>query len=188
MAAAENKRARVYEHIRRHLVALDNPEDTVLELGCGGKQYEACFSGRHFGMDITVGNYPGVGPDVLGDAQVLPFRDNSVDLIFVVAALCLMPSIDSVLRDCHRILRPGGKMVVFDYNYWVTGRIGGPNRFTSFRLFKLLKSAGFYTRIHWDCVPCRGPSCLHFLYRCIWFRWMVYLVSNWVVVSGCKAT
>jgi len=42
------------------------------------------------------------------DAAALPFRDGSVDLIFSSLMLQWCPDPDAVLRECRRVLKPGG--------------------------------------------------------------------------------
>jgi malonyl-CoA O-methyltransferase len=42
------------------------------------------------------------------DAAALPFRDGSVDLVFSSLMLQWCPDPDAVLRECRRVLKPGG--------------------------------------------------------------------------------
>lgn len=59
---------------------------------------------RHSGM-----------PSVQGDALNLPFSDRSFDLIVAAAFLHHVPGRESqVLRECMRILAPGGRMIGYD--------------------------------------------------------------------------
>ncbi len=59
---------------------------------------------RHSGM-----------PSVQGDAMRLPFRDGSFDLIVSAAFLHHVPGRENeVLRECVRILAPGGRLVGYD--------------------------------------------------------------------------
>jgi ubiquinone/menaquinone biosynthesis C-methylase UbiE len=55
-------------------------------------------------------------PLVLADARRLPFRDACFDCILTTYTLEVLPqdAIGSVLSDCHRVLRPGGRIVVLN--------------------------------------------------------------------------
>lgn len=44
------------------------------------------------------------------DAEVLPFADNSFDLVFGHAILHHIPDLDQAFREFHRVLKPGGKI------------------------------------------------------------------------------
>lgn len=46
--------------------------------------------------------------DVVGDARKLPFRDRSIDRISADSVLEHVPHPHEVLRECFRVLRPGG--------------------------------------------------------------------------------
>jgi SAM-dependent methyltransferase len=51
-------------------------------------------------------------PAVVGDAHALPVRGGTVDLVLSVQVLehCRNPA--EVVRECHRVLRPGGRLVL----------------------------------------------------------------------------
>lgn len=54
-------------------------------------------------------------PSVQGDALNLPFADRSFDLIVAAAFLHHVPGRESqVLRECMRILAPGGRIIGYD--------------------------------------------------------------------------
>jgi len=50
-----------------------------------------------------------------GDAQRLPFSDNSFDIITVGYGLRNLASWETGLREMHRVARPGGRLLVLDF-------------------------------------------------------------------------
>lgn len=46
------------------------------------------------------------------DALHLPFRERSFDRVIAMGLLDYVPSVPDVLRECVRVLRPGGRIVV----------------------------------------------------------------------------
>ncbi len=96
----------------------------ILDIGCGrgfllqrvGRQSEP--DSRLSGLDISPKlcelarkNNPGA-VIVCGDAENLPFGDNSFDVIFMTEALEHMLDYDKALSEVHRTLRPGGMFIV----------------------------------------------------------------------------
>lgn len=53
---------------------------------------------------------------VVGDAEVLPFVDESVDVITIGFGLRNMTDKEAALRECHRVLAPGGRLVVLEFS------------------------------------------------------------------------
>lgn len=59
------------------------------------------------------------------DARALPFADATFDGAFLVTVLGEVPDQDVALRELHRVLRPGGRLVVgelFGDPHWVSPR------------------------------------------------------------------
>jgi ubiquinone/menaquinone biosynthesis C-methylase UbiE len=52
----------------------------------------------------------------LGDAQDLPFPDASFDGVYCAGPLKQVADKARALRECHRVLRPGGKLLAMDVN------------------------------------------------------------------------
>jgi SAM-dependent methyltransferase len=56
-------------------------------------------------------------PSVQADALNLPFRDNCFDLVMAAAFFHHLPGLEpTLLRECNRVLRPGGRLVGYDPN------------------------------------------------------------------------
>ncbi len=61
---------------------------------------------------------------IRGDATALPYEDDSMDAVVLVAVLGEIPDAEAALGEIARVLRPGGRLVV--------GEIFGDPHFTTF--------------------------------------------------------
>jgi ubiquinone/menaquinone biosynthesis C-methylase UbiE len=52
---------------------------------------------------------------VTADAHALPFQDGSVDAVLSTLVLCSVGGLDRVLREVHRILKPGGRFIFIEH-------------------------------------------------------------------------
>lgn len=52
---------------------------------------------------------------VEGDAQDLPFADGDFDTVLCALALCTIPDQRRALAEMHRVLRPGGLLLLVDH-------------------------------------------------------------------------
>ncbi|WP_297436956.1 class I SAM-dependent methyltransferase [Thermococcus sp.] len=108
----------------------------ALDLGCGTGNYTLELKRRGFdvtGLDasegmLKVARAKGL-PCIEGDAYSLPFADGSFDLVLSVTMFEFIREPERVLAEVHRILRPGGEVV-----------IGTMNGRSLWFLFKRLKS------------------------------------------------
>ncbi|CQH56128.1 probable S-adenosylmethionine-dependent methyltransferase [Halobacterium hubeiense] len=110
------------------LAAAERPVERVLDVGGGtGRAARALARDTEEvpGRDVTVvdasarmlAEARGAGLSaVRGDAAELPFRDDSVDAVVVVDALHHFPDRDGALAEAKRVLRPGGVLVVRDFD------------------------------------------------------------------------
>lgn len=62
---------------------------------------------RHYGERIPVRQF---------DAQAMPFPDGSKDVILIFEAIYYLADIGRFIRECRRVLRPGGQVVVVTCN------------------------------------------------------------------------
>ena len=53
---------------------------------------------------------------VQADAQFLPFEDNSIDCITIAFGLRNVTDKDKALRSMHRVLKPGGRVLVLEFS------------------------------------------------------------------------
>jgi ubiquinone/menaquinone biosynthesis C-methylase UbiE len=100
------------------------PTDTVLELGCGSGLFTRALAARcaHLiAADIEPQYVAETKAKTLGvtnleflraDASILPLPASSVDVIVLISTLPEVPDPVRALRECSRVLKPGGRIVV----------------------------------------------------------------------------
>lgn len=49
---------------------------------------------------------------VKGVAEAMPFPDDSFDYALIVTTICFVDSPDEMIAEAHRVLRPGGRLVI----------------------------------------------------------------------------
>ena len=115
-----------YLHLRELVARLDevfrtlpHPVADLLDVWCGSRPYDDLFprGARRVGLDVP-GNPYGVA-DVVSD-ELLPFPDDSFDLVACIEAFQYMPDPTQAAAEFARVLRPGGTAVVtlvFGYEY-----------------------------------------------------------------------
>jgi SAM-dependent methyltransferase len=106
----------------------------VLDIGCGGGTTGAtlAYCGAHYiGLDHSpaaaaygLRHLKGVGGDgftVQGNAEALPIRDNSVDVVYSNGVLHHTPNFGIALDEAYRVLKPNGRAIIALYaTYSVT--------------------------------------------------------------------
>jgi len=117
------------KRIARLLLAL-SPGDGVLDVGCGTGNFTRAFAptvgpdGLVVGLDVSetmltraVRDTAAAGAEqvayVRGDAQDLPFVDQSFDAVCCFAALNLFADPYAALDSFTRVLTPGGRLAIF---------------------------------------------------------------------------
>lgn len=96
------------------------PVERVVDVGGGtGRGARAIDAPERLVVDAAPGMLrrvpAGIGA-VAGDATRLPLADDSVDAAIVVDALHHMPDHAAVLAELRRVLRPGGVLVVSEFD------------------------------------------------------------------------
>ncbi|HEV2354277.1 MAG TPA: class I SAM-dependent methyltransferase, partial [Puia sp.] len=100
---------------------------TIVDVGCGTGRHWASLAGqlpaRLVGYDVSRGmldrlrfKFPAAEVHLLSGAT-LPGRDDaSCDLVLSTLTLAHLPDLPAALAEWHRVLRPGGHMLITDYH------------------------------------------------------------------------
>lgn len=120
----------------------------VLDFGCGSKPYENLFSrATHYvGVDFLSSGHDHQSSkvDVFWDGEHLPFSDSSFDSCVSTEVLEHVADTDLALRELHRVLVPGGNLLVSTPFFFREHEV--PHdfyRFTSYGLKAVLERNGF---------------------------------------------
>lgn len=108
---------RLKAEVDKYMASIDLKGATILELGCGISEHAHRFNitNTMIVTDITKSlvekNEP---PSVraLVDAQVLPFKDKTIDFIIYVGILHHLPDQVKSLREAARISKPNGRIFI----------------------------------------------------------------------------
>jgi ubiquinone/menaquinone biosynthesis C-methylase UbiE len=113
-----------YADVRRELVG--DLEGRVLDLGCGtGLMFE--YFGPHARVEaiepeedfLALAKAKAEGNGRVrtsrGSGMELAFPDESFDAVVLGLVLCSVPSVERVLAEAHRVLRPGGELRALEH-------------------------------------------------------------------------
>lgn len=84
----------------------------LLDVGCKSNRLARDYR-RAGGQAVGVDVYPWPGADlIVDDSAALPLPTASFDTVSFVASLNHIPRREATLREAHRLLRPGGRLVL----------------------------------------------------------------------------
>jgi ubiquinone/menaquinone biosynthesis C-methylase UbiE len=179
-ASAENHaliRATYYAQLWKDM-SKNNNREIMLDVGAGDLTNSSVF-GSHFirtlalDVKITIGDVnkaresvPGLSV-FIGDAQKLPFKDNTFDTVTLISLIEHVKNIQSALEEAIRILKPNGELVIQVQNKYFpfeshTG-LFGLYYLPGFCRRWLLKKLGY--DFYFEAVP--GLPTLHEIKNCL---------------------
>lgn len=119
------------------------PTDRVLDAGAGRRPYRDLFAHARY-ASTDWGHPPDGRHDFLCDLHAVPQPDGTYDVVVCTQVLQHVEYPLTVLREFHRILKPGGRLYLTACQSW--GIITHPHHyynFTKYGLASLLRDAGF---------------------------------------------
>lgn len=108
-----------YRAVERALVA-SRSQARVLDVGCGpGDNLRRLvrYGARPVGIDpnrARVRESQSIAPAVVAPGETLPFADGVFDLVYVSHVFHHARDLDACLRECGRVLAPGGVLFVIE--------------------------------------------------------------------------
>jgi ubiquinone/menaquinone biosynthesis C-methylase UbiE len=122
----------------------------ILDSGCGSMPYKKIILSNdkvesYVGLDIESGlNYEDVKADFFWDGSIMPFDNESFDVVISTEVLEHVPNPDAYLMEVKRVLKPGG-MFFFTVPFLMSLH-EVPNdyyRYTPYALEMIFKRTGF---------------------------------------------
>lgn len=170
--AWKKKRAVIYRRLKN--IHTDDKKVRVLDIGCNnGGQFsdysKIIESGEFIGLDIKkFKEWGSLSYDfVVGDARMLPFKNETFDIIIATEVLEHFVEGEAFLKEAHRILKNNGLLIIttpnrsrfymipkntiafFKRKRIVAGfTVEHPREYTLKELEKLLETTGFGVEFH----------------------------------------
>jgi len=137
-----------YIHDRRLRVqAKQFARGRLIDIGCGIKPYQQIFADcvtEHVGVDHELSLHDKSNIDLLGTAYQIPVEDGSFDTAVCTAVLEHLEEPELALKECFRVLRPGGYAIYSVPFIWhLHEEPRDFYRFTKYGLEHIFKKAGF---------------------------------------------
>ncbi len=137
-----------YLHNKAFRKNTDLIKGTVVDLGCGTAPYRNDvleYADKYIGVDWSNSMHD-VKPDVVADlSKKFPFEDSFADTLISFQVLEHLPTPQLYLRECHRILKKGGVLLLsVPFQWRVHEAPYDYFRYTRYGLEYMFREAGFH--------------------------------------------
>ena len=160
----------LHRHVGRSLGRELPATARVLDAGCGTGGLLRHLRGQQPGWSLTGLDFSPLACELArdrtgveieqGSIAALPFPDAGFDAVVSCDVVCQVADPAQALREFHRVLRPGGSMVLtmpaYQWMYSYHDReVGNLRRYTRGEVAGLLAAAGFTTlaNTYWNTLP-----------------------------------
>ncbi len=125
----------------------DHYTGTLVDLGCGEgiyKKFFLQFCSKYVGVDWK-DSLHNVNPDVVSDLNVrIDLPDKYADTIISISVMEHLYNPQQFLKECYRILKPGGYMILeVPWQWWLHEQPHDYFRYTPYGLKYLIEKSGF---------------------------------------------
>lgn len=121
----------------------------LIDIGCGTKPYRRLIEPsveEHIGLDHSEMLHDTTNVDLLGSAYTIPEQNDSFDTALCTAVLEHLEEPEMALRECHRVLKPGGYAIYTVPFIWhLHEEPRDFYRFSKYGLKYLFEKVGFET-------------------------------------------
>ena len=143
-------RTSIFDRLKKTLPLFNGQ---LLDIGCGKMPYRDYILNnsnveKYTGLDIesAITYDQSVKPDFTWDGNVMPFDDHSFDCAFGTEVLEHCPDPEKILKEVHRVLKPGGVFFFTVPFLWPLHEVPHDEyRYTPFSLERKLNNTGFNT-------------------------------------------
>lgn len=137
----------------------------VLDYGCGGSPYRFLFPNAEYRRADIEGE-PDLDYIIPADSRLLAVPDGYFDLVFSSQVLEHVPDVSAYLAECHRMLKPGGCLLLSTHGSFEDhGCPGDYRRWTPYGLERDVAAMGFTVKQQFKLTA--GP------------RYLVYFFTRW---------
>lgn len=129
-------------------ISAKNCTGRILDFGCGAKPYVQYFkhADEYIGLDIEQSGHAHLLEqiDVYYDGKTIPFDKNHFDAVFSSEVFEHVFNIEEVLAEIHRVLKPGGRLLITCPFAWPEHEVPYDfARYSSFGIKHIIEKAGF---------------------------------------------